>query len=28
MLLGGRFMNNKVRNVFVKFEGKEKNRRK
>ena len=28
MLLGGRFMNNRVRNVFVKFEGKEKNKRK
>lgn len=27
MLLGGRFMNNKVRNVFAKFEGREKNRR-
>lgn len=27
MLLGGRFMNNRVRNVFAKFEGREKNRR-
>lgn len=28
MLLGGRFMNNKVKNVYVKFEGKEKNKRR
>ena len=28
MLLGGRFMNNKVRNVYVKFEGREKNKRR
>lgn len=28
MLLGGRFMNNKVKNVFVKFEGREKNKRR
>lgn len=27
-LLGGRFMNNKVRNVFVKFTGKEKDKRR
>lgn len=28
MLLGGRFMNNKVKNVFVKFEGREKDKRR
>lgn len=28
MILGGRFMNNKVRNVFVKFEGREKDKRR
>ena len=27
MLLGGRFMNNRVKNVFVKYEGREKNKR-
>ncbi len=28
LLLGGRFMNNKVKNVFIKFEGREKERRR
>ena len=28
LLLGGRFMNNKVKNVYVKFEGREKNKRR